>query len=103
MSPGVSPYLANTVSLSRSSHWSASANFSSAGPGSRRRGMIATPATPLTPRPPAGITIHQATSDADLTAATTVQHHAYQMPRPPGPHDIARLTRLTRLVRTSVF
>jgi GNAT superfamily N-acetyltransferase len=58
--------------------------------------MIATPATRLTPRSPAGITIRQATGDADLAAAATVQHHAYQMPSPPGPHDIARLTRLTQ-------
>jgi hypothetical protein len=55
--------------------------------------MIATPATRLTPRSPAGITICQATSDAGLAAA--VQHHAYQMPHPPAPHDIARLARLT--------
>jgi ribosomal protein S18 acetylase RimI-like enzyme len=58
--------------------------------------MIATPATPLTPRSPAGITIRQAAGDTDLTAAAIVQHHAYQMPRPPGPHDIARLAGLTR-------
>jgi ribosomal protein S18 acetylase RimI-like enzyme len=58
--------------------------------------MIATPATRLTPRSPAGITIRQATSDANLVAATTVQHHAYQLPSLPGPHDIARLTRLTQ-------
>jgi GNAT superfamily N-acetyltransferase len=58
--------------------------------------MIATPATRLTPRSPAGITIRQATSDADLAAAATVQHHAYQLPSPPTPHDIARLTRLTQ-------
>jgi len=58
--------------------------------------MIATPATRLTPRSPAGITIRHAASDADLTAAATVQHHAYQIPYPPGPHDIARLTRLTQ-------
>jgi GNAT superfamily N-acetyltransferase len=58
--------------------------------------MIATPATRLTQRSPAGITIRQATSDADLAAAAAVQHHAYQMPCPPGPHDIARLTRLTQ-------
>jgi GNAT superfamily N-acetyltransferase len=58
--------------------------------------MIATPATRLTPRSPAGITIRQATSDADLAAAAAVQHHAYQLPSPPGPHDIARLTRLTQ-------
>jgi GNAT superfamily N-acetyltransferase len=58
--------------------------------------MIATPATPLTPRSSAGITIRQAAGDADLTAAATVQHNAYEMPHPPGPHDIARLTALTR-------
>jgi ribosomal protein S18 acetylase RimI-like enzyme len=58
--------------------------------------MIATPGTRLTPRSPVGITIRQAASDADLAAAATVQHHAYQMPSPPGPHDIARLTRLTQ-------
>jgi GNAT superfamily N-acetyltransferase len=58
--------------------------------------MIAAPATPLTSRSPAGITIRQATSDTDLTAAAVVQHHAYQMPCPPGSHDIARLTSLTR-------
>jgi len=58
--------------------------------------MIATAATRLTPRSPAGITIREATSDTDLTAAATVQHHAYQIPHPPGPHDIARLTSLTQ-------
>ena len=58
--------------------------------------MTATPATRLTPRSAAGITIRQAVGDADLTAAASVQHHAYQMPQPPGAHDIARLTRLTR-------
>jgi ribosomal protein S18 acetylase RimI-like enzyme len=58
--------------------------------------MIATPATRLAPRSPAGITIRQAASDADLAAAAAVQHHAYEMPDPPGPHDIARLTRLTQ-------
>jgi GNAT superfamily N-acetyltransferase len=58
--------------------------------------MIATAGTRLTPRSPAGITIRQATTDADLTAAATVQHHAYQMPCPPGPDDIARLSRLTQ-------
>jgi GNAT superfamily N-acetyltransferase len=56
----------------------------------------ATPATGLTPRSPAGITIRQAVSEADLAEAAAVQHHAYQLPRPLGPHDIARLTRLTR-------
>jgi ribosomal protein S18 acetylase RimI-like enzyme len=58
--------------------------------------MIATPATPLTPRSPTGITIRQATSDTDLAAAAAVQHHAYQIPYPPGPHDTARLTNLNR-------
>jgi ribosomal protein S18 acetylase RimI-like enzyme len=58
--------------------------------------MIATPGTRLTPRSPAGITVRQATSDADLTAAATIQHHAYEMPRPPASHDIARLTRLAQ-------
>jgi GNAT superfamily N-acetyltransferase len=58
--------------------------------------MTATPATTLTPRSPAGITIRQAAGDADRAAAAAVQHHAYEMLRPPGPHDIARLTRLTR-------
>ncbi|HEY3954842.1 MAG TPA: UTRA domain-containing protein [Streptosporangiaceae bacterium] len=53
--------------------------------------MIATPTTRLTPRAPGGIVIRQATSDTDLSAAATVQHHAYQMPHPPGTHDIARL------------
>ena len=58
--------------------------------------MIATPGTRLTPRSPAGTTLRQTISDEDLTAAATVQHDAYQMPCPPGPHDIARLTRLTQ-------
>jgi hypothetical protein len=58
--------------------------------------MIATPATTLTPRSPAGITILLATSDTDLAAAATVQHHAYQLTAPPGPQDVARLTRLTQ-------
>jgi hypothetical protein len=47
-------------------------------------------------RSPAGITIRRAVSDADLMAAAIVQHHAYQMPYPPSPHDIARLIRLTQ-------
>ena len=55
--------------------------------------MTATPGTRLTPRSPDGIIIRQPTSDADLTAAAAVQHHAYQLPSPPVPHDIARLTR----------
>ncbi len=58
--------------------------------------MIATPDHQLTPRSPVGITIRQAASEADLTAAATVQHHAYQVPDPPGPHDIARLSRLVK-------
>jgi hypothetical protein len=58
--------------------------------------MTAAPATRLTPRSPAGISIGQAVSEADLAEAAAVQHHAYQLPRPPGPHDIARLTRLAR-------
>jgi len=58
--------------------------------------MTATPATRLTPRSPAGITIRQAVSEADLADAVAVQHHAYELPRPPGPHDIARLTRLAQ-------
>lgn len=58
--------------------------------------MIATSATRLTPRAPDGIIIRQATSDIDLTAAATIQHHAYQVPHPPDTHDIARLTRLTQ-------
>jgi ribosomal protein S18 acetylase RimI-like enzyme len=58
--------------------------------------MIASPATRLTPRSPARITIRLAASDADLAAAAAVQHHAYQIPHPPGPHDIARLTRVTQ-------
>ena len=60
------------------------------------QGRIAIPATRLTPRVPAGITIRQATSDAELGAAAAVQHHAYQVPHPPDTHDIARLTSLTR-------
>ncbi len=58
--------------------------------------MIATPATRLTSRVPAGITIRAAASDADLTAAVTVQHHAYQVPHPPSAHDVGRLSSLTQ-------
>jgi ribosomal protein S18 acetylase RimI-like enzyme len=58
--------------------------------------MTATPATRLTPGSPAGITIRLAASDADLAAAASVQHHAFQMPCPPAPHDIARLARLAQ-------
>jgi ribosomal protein S18 acetylase RimI-like enzyme len=56
--------------------------------------MIATPETRLTPRSPAGITVRAAASDADLVVATTVQHHAYQLPHPPGPQDTARMARV---------
>lgn len=56
--------------------------------------MISTPGTRLTPRSPAGITVRLAGSDADLAAAVTVQHHAYQLSDPPGPHDTARMARL---------
>jgi len=56
--------------------------------------MIATPGTRLTPRSPAGISVRQAVGDDDLAAAVTVQHQAYQVPDPPGPHDMARMTRL---------
>jgi GNAT superfamily N-acetyltransferase len=56
--------------------------------------MTATPGTRLTPRSPAGTTIRQAVGEVDLTDAAAVQHHAYQVPYPPGAHDIARLTRL---------
>jgi len=58
--------------------------------------MTATPVTRLTPRSPAGITIRQAVSEADMADAAAIQHHAYQLSRPPGPHDIARLTRLAQ-------
>jgi GNAT superfamily N-acetyltransferase len=56
--------------------------------------MISTPDTRLTPRSPAGTIVRLAASDSDLAAAATVQHDAYQLPRPPGPHDTARLARL---------
>jgi GNAT superfamily N-acetyltransferase len=58
--------------------------------------MTATPGSRLTPRSPAGTTIRQAVGDVDLADAAAVQHHAYQVPYPPGPHDIARLTRLAQ-------
>jgi len=58
--------------------------------------MIAAPDTVLTPRSPAGITVRQAAGDADLAASAAVQHDAYQMPHPPGPHDIARMTGLVQ-------
>jgi ribosomal protein S18 acetylase RimI-like enzyme len=56
--------------------------------------MISRPDTRLTPREPAGITVREAASDADLAAAAVVQHHAYLVPVPPGPEDIARLARV---------
>jgi ribosomal protein S18 acetylase RimI-like enzyme len=56
--------------------------------------MIATADTVFTARSPAGITVRQAADDADLAAAAAVQHHAYEMPHPPGPPDIARMTGL---------
>jgi GNAT superfamily N-acetyltransferase len=56
--------------------------------------MIATPDTVLSPRSPAGVTVRQAADEADLAAAAAVQHHAYQVPHPPGQRDIARLTGL---------
>lgn len=57
--------------------------------------MIAVADTPLSPRSPAGIAIRLAVSDADVTAALAVQHHAYEVPYPPGQPDIERVTRLT--------
>jgi ribosomal protein S18 acetylase RimI-like enzyme len=56
--------------------------------------LISTPDTSLTPREPAGITVREAASDADLAAAAVVQHHAYRVPVPPGLEDIARLARV---------
>lgn len=56
--------------------------------------MIATPDTALTARPPAAITVRQAADDADLAGSAAVQHHAYEVPHPPGPPDIARMSRL---------
>jgi ribosomal protein S18 acetylase RimI-like enzyme len=56
--------------------------------------MISTADTVLTPREPEGITVREAAGDADLAAAVAVQHHAYQVPVPPGPQDIARLARV---------
>src|SRR5271154_3405720 len=56
--------------------------------------MISTPDTTLTPRKPDGITVREAAGEADLAAAVAVQHHAYQVPEPPGPEDIARLARV---------
>jgi len=58
--------------------------------------MISVPGTELTPRPPAGIIFRRAAGDADLAAAAAVQHEAYELPAPPGPHDIARLSGLTQ-------
>jgi predicted N-acetyltransferase YhbS len=56
--------------------------------------MIATQDTVLTARSPAGITVRQAADDTDLAGSAAVQHHAYEVPHPPGPADIARMTRL---------
>lgn len=53
--------------------------------------MVSYPGLELTPREPAGITIREAAGDADLLAAATVQHDAYQAPRPPTADDVARL------------
>jgi ribosomal protein S18 acetylase RimI-like enzyme len=58
--------------------------------------MISTPDSDLTPLEPAGITVREAAGDTDLAAAVAVQHHAYQVPHPPGPQDIARLAGLVR-------
>jgi ribosomal protein S18 acetylase RimI-like enzyme len=58
--------------------------------------LIATPDTVLSPRWPAGISVRPTASEADLAEAVAVQHHAYEMPDPPGPHDVARLTGLVR-------
>jgi GNAT superfamily N-acetyltransferase len=58
--------------------------------------MIATPETELSPRSPAGISVRPAASESDLAAAVAVQHHAYEVPDPPGPHDVARLTGLVQ-------
>ena len=57
--------------------------------------MIAFPDTVLTPRSPAGIALRLAASEADVLAALTVQHIAYEVPSPPGQPDIARVTRMT--------
>jgi ribosomal protein S18 acetylase RimI-like enzyme len=58
--------------------------------------MISTPDSDLTPREPAGITVREAAGDTDLAEAVAVQHHAYQVPQPPGPRDIARLAGVVR-------
>jgi GNAT superfamily N-acetyltransferase len=58
--------------------------------------MSATVDTLLTPLSPDGITIRPATTEPELTAAAIVQHHAYEVPQPPRPHDIARLTGLVQ-------
>jgi GNAT superfamily N-acetyltransferase len=57
--------------------------------------MIAVADTPLAPRSPAGITIRLAASPADISAALSVQHLAYEVPYPPGASDIDRAIRLT--------
>jgi ribosomal protein S18 acetylase RimI-like enzyme len=53
--------------------------------------MVSVSGRPLTPREPVGITVREAADEADLAAAAAVQHHAYRVPSPPGPADIARL------------
>jgi len=58
--------------------------------------MISGPGVVLTPRQPAASTIRTAAGDADLRAAAAVQHEAYRMPQPPGPHDVERLAGLVR-------
>jgi ribosomal protein S18 acetylase RimI-like enzyme len=58
--------------------------------------MVSGPGIALTPRQPAGITVRTAAADADLHAAAAVQHEAYEMPQPPGPHDVERLAGVVR-------
>src|SRR6202522_3159779 len=58
--------------------------------------MVSGPGVVLTPREPAGVTVRAAAGDADLQAAAAVQHEAYAVPHPPGPHDVARLAGVVR-------
>jgi ribosomal protein S18 acetylase RimI-like enzyme len=58
--------------------------------------MVSGPGIVLTPREPAGITVRTAAGDTDLHAATAVQHEAYEMPQPPGPHEVERLAGVIR-------
>lgn len=53
--------------------------------------MISYPELELTPREPVGVTLREAVGGADLLAAATVQHDAYQAPHPPTRDDVARL------------